>query len=499
MRHTNPFAHRRALVLSLLGTPSMLIMLCLAGGHDAVSATGVVTGQVGRVMTSTFKGRVRAGESLSRSFGDGFTFRLEPEQHASGDWRGWRVVVNRRGATTNLAEMTPPWRGPGPLGIYGGDFLPDSGGPTSPREFIFSPEVGREISWNDVGQGQAAPPSFGVDDLLARIAAFGRGRLSIDAYELAVGPDASRTGFHWMRFEVDLTWRPSVLLPPYASEEVLAAPRPFAPGLVSTTNGIAFSPNGLTVYVSRFVDERDERGRPRSRLFQHRWLGGEWSPPEAVPFSNAFTDYQPVLSPDGQRLFFTSTRPQPDTVRELRQNIWVSHRDANGWAAPEIVAELATPGWDGYAVPTRSGRLYFVSDRQGGLGGVDIWTARPQLDGRYGPAVNVAAVNSAASDSDIWVDPDERFMVFTRSVEPAANAGPGVRAEIDLWVALRSNGVWHRPRRLDRVNSPEWELSPTVTPDGRYLFFARRGAIFRIELSAVLTAAERRQLAASGR
>lgn len=138
--------------------------------------------------------------------------------------------------------------------------------------------------------------------------------------------------------------------PPYASDSAISRPRPYAEGVLTTVNGLAFESDGCTLYVSRWVDGVDYRGRRRSRIFRYRCAGGQWTQAEPLPFSTEFTDYQPVLSPDGSRLFFTSTRPIPGTSSETRQNVWYVDRAGTGWAAPRIVGELASPGWDGYAV-----------------------------------------------------------------------------------------------------------------------------------------------------
>lgn len=279
--------------------------------------------------------------------------------------------------------------------------------------------------------------------------------------------------------------------PPYASDTAIPHPRSYEEGVLTTVNGITFEAGGRTLYVSRWVDGKDYRGKPRARIFRHTWADGRWSPPEPVSFSRRFTDYQPVLSPDGSRLFFTSTRPLPGSETETRQNVWFVERTAAGWGEPQVVAALTTPGWDGHAVAVRSGRLYYVSERPGGRGGTDIWMAEEAADGTYGGPVNVAAVSSQDGDSDLFVDPDERFMIFNRFVEATGS--------IDLWIAFGSNGDWQPPRPLDAANGPGWELSPTVTPDGRYLFFQRDGILQQIDLDRVLQAEERPQSSGGSR
>lgn len=256
---------------------------------------------------------------------------------------------------------------------------------------------------------------------------------------------------------------------------------PFAAGTLSTVNGISFTADGRTVYLTRRMPDSDSLGRPRVRIVAHRLTANAWSPPVPLPFPGEYTDYQPVLSPDGTRLYFTSTRPLPGTTAEVRQNIWFADATAAGWGQPAIVRELVTSGWDGHAVPTRSGRLYFVSERPGGRGGTDIWFVEP-AEGRFGAPANVEAVNSELSESDLYVDPDERLMIFNRYVDSTRT--------LDLWISVRRDNRWETPHALSGINGPGWELSPTITPDGRYLFFQLDGTLQRVPMAGVLTADE---------
>lgn len=249
-----------------------------------------------------------------------------------------------------------------------------------------------------------------------------------------------------------------VPLPQSLREEALAD--------LHSVNGYAFSPDVRTVFLTLRVDARDARGRARAHIFVRRFGPEGWGAPEAVSFAGAYTDYQPVLSPDGGHLFFTSTRPVVEGGGEARQNIWVvSHRDGI-LGTPRLVHELVADGWDGHAVQVRDGSIYFASDRPGGKGDVDIWRAEATADG-FAEPINVAEINSEVSDQDLYVDPAERYMIFTRY-----DAATG---ETDLFASTRTDGVWRRPIALSALNRPGWELSPALTPDGRWLIFQHEG------------------------
>lgn len=160
----------------------------------------------GKRAAITIKGRISAGESFSRNFGPNFVFELRPEGHASGVWLGWDISIRQPERDINLAGMTPPWRGPGPLGILGWNLLPGRNAPHEFRNFMFSTEVGKSITWDMVDPRDRPEDYVQTKALLARIEQFGRGEFRITPYELIPAADESRTGIKWMEFEVQLSW-----------------------------------------------------------------------------------------------------------------------------------------------------------------------------------------------------------------------------------------------------------------------------------------------------
>jgi len=151
---------------------------------------------------ATLRGRVQAGERFQRAFGPGFSFILEPVPN------GWEIVVKETGREENLARLTPPLHFvPNPREIEGWQFLENpsrcasrpynaEAGPANPRNFIFSPEVGRTI------QGQDAARSVTPEEIEA-VRRFGRGTLTIADYALNPGKDGC-PGIEWLTFSVQI-------------------------------------------------------------------------------------------------------------------------------------------------------------------------------------------------------------------------------------------------------------------------------------------------------
>ena len=268
---------------------------------------------------------------------------------------------------------------------------------------------------------------------------------------------------------------------PYAAAEALAQPRLFAPGIISTEAieyGLTFAPDGETVYFTRRASWRDAPA-----LYVSHFDDGAWQTPQVVPFSGSWGDEYPALAPDGRRLYFASKRPVEGTEPLSHNDIWFAERTPEGWGAPQhLPAPINTDDLDSHPTVAADGTLYFHSRRTGGAGGVDMYQAR-LAEERYA-APEPLPFNSAATDGEACVDPEGRFVIFYS--ERAGTRGAG-----DLFVVYRHGEGWSDVHNLgDVVNTADYEWTPTLSPDGRYLFYAHLAGndsdLYQIDLEAVL-------------
>ncbi len=269
--------------------------------------------------------------------------------------------------------------------------------------------------------------------------------------------------------------------------------RLFAEGVVSTpddeSNG-SFSPDGTEYYFTKFNPYTT--AARWGLLCVARFRGGRWSAPESLPFSGRNLDFSPRLSPDGSTLYFTSSRPAPGkTAHVLR--IWSVSRTASGWGEPRpLPAPVNAPDEESNysASVTRDGTIYFASTRDG--------SGRPHIyraafsNGAYSEPERLGPeINSEVSDDDPFVSPDERILVFastgdgppTDKDRPETIAGGGVLyPRGDLYGSVSAGGGrWSGARHLGHgVNTFANESSPSLTPDGRYLFFTSERSPFSV-------------------
>jgi hypothetical protein len=240
----------------------------------------------------------------------------------------------------------------------------------------------------------------------------------------------------------------------------------FALGVVSTGDVFAstFTPDGRTVAFTKFSPPRP------MTLMTSSFRDGHWTPPETLPFSGTYRDLDPAFSPDGSRLYFSSARPTGPSPADTANGVdtWYVDRTRDGWSAPvHLASPVNGPEVDMYPSVTRGGTLYFDSFRSRPRRRL-VYRAESGPDGTLRtPEVLPAIVNADSGASNLFVDPDERYVVFS-AVRPEG-AGSG-----DLYASFRRDGSWTTPRSIGPlVNTSATEFCPFVSRDGKYLYFTR--------------------------
>jgi hypothetical protein len=246
-------------------------------------------------------------------------------------------------------------------------------------------------------------------------------------------------------------------------------PALFAPGIVSTglyERDLTVTADGRELYFTIMGGF--------SVILRCRFLQGRWEGPEVVPFSGGpvVMDAEPSLSPDGQRLFFLSTRPKDGSAPKpgwVNQDIWVVERAAEGWSEPRNLGEpVNSADEEFYPSLTRDGTIYFTRGRNKGKVS-EVWRAR--WDGKaFTKAERLPeAINGAGPVFNACISPDERMLVFC-APDRKGNLGPA-----DHWISFRNaDDTWTEPKNLgEPFNGPGLQaISPSFSGDGKYFFWA---------------------------
>ncbi len=133
-------------------------------------------------------------------------------------------------------------------------------------------------------------------------------------------------------------------------------------------------------------------------------------------------------------------------------------------------AQINSPGTDASPLVTPDGlQLYYGSDREGGLGGLDLWmSTRPTTDDEWGEPVNLGeSFNTPDWDLGPSLSADGLELYFARLVYEGDYPG-------DLWVAKRdaTDAPWNEPVNLGpTVNSALFSCGPCISSDNLTLYF----------------------------
>ena len=134
-------------------------------------------------------------------------------------------------------------------------------------------------------------------------------------------------------------------------------------------------------------------------FFSRKNEQGKWQPVNVIEgeVNTEYDEGAPCLSPDGKTMYFTRCSSDPDYPRYAE--IWQSQRSDASWSKPSK-CQISRDTLSSFAHPAVSpdGQwLYFVSDAEGGEGGLDIWRTRILTSG-FGGMENVGRPINTAGD-----------------------------------------------------------------------------------------------------
>ncbi|MDH3709749.1 MAG: OmpA family protein [Cyclobacteriaceae bacterium] len=188
--------------------------------------------------------------------------------------------------------------------------------------------------------------------------------------------------------------------------------------------------------------------------------------------NSPYNELDPVLSPDGQSLYFTRTR-HPNNIGGSKDpgDIWVTALDADQWSEAR---NLGTPfnSKDLNAVIgfSNDGTIMYMQNlsknRKGGIS-----FSRKTASGWSNPQEMPIQYFYNKSDlQSMCISNDGKIIIM--SVESFSTYG----AE-DLYVSfLQSDGTWSEPRNLGTaVNTKYQEMTPKLADDNVTLFFSSNG------------------------
>ena len=259
--------------------------------------------------------------------------------------------------------------------------------------------------------------------------------------------------------------------------EIVGEAELFAPGVASTDHSdirLTISPDGRTALWF----SRDRPGGPGGYdIWIARRTETGWSAATPVSFNSPGRDFDPAFSRDGRFVFFCSDRPGGIGKDDLYR-VTVT---ATGFGAPENLGPKVNSADSEYAsMLSPDGRhLLFSSDRPGGAGRHDLYTARSKGRGFAAAAPLPGAINTPADEFDASFLADSRTLVFARA--------PSMKDDrVGLFAATSHGGRYDAGMILSlAVNDPVRDsYGPMLdwSAPNRLTFSSQRGGAQSMEL-----------------
>jgi len=189
-----------------------------------------------------------------------------------------------------------------------------------------------------------------------------------------------------------------------------------------------------------------------------------------APLNTFQLQYFPVLTADSKKILFTKR----DGLKNFEhEDIFVAYWEDEQWTEPQPISQTINTSYnEGTCTISADGNiLIFTScDTPDSFGSCDLYITQ-KINGKWQRASNMGKnVNSRFWDSQPSLSADGRVLFFS------SNRKDGYGGN-DIWFSERSDdGTWSLAKNLGpHVNTPKDEVSPFIFFNNEVLFFASDG------------------------
>jgi outer membrane protein OmpA-like peptidoglycan-associated protein len=179
-----------------------------------------------------------------------------------------------------------------------------------------------------------------------------------------------------------------------------------------------FTKDGKTVYFTRNNFNDGKRGKDAHettllKIYKADLNGDNWDNVTELPFnSDNYSVAHPALSFDEKTLYFASDMPGTMGQSDLYK---VKINENGTYGTPENLGkEINTEGRETFPFVTEKNELYFASDGHPGLGGMDVFVSKMRPDGSFKEVLNVGEpLNSSKDDFGLLINPNTKIGYVT--------------------------------------------------------------------------------------
>ncbi|MCU4175732.1 tetratricopeptide repeat protein [Carboxylicivirga sp. N1Y90] len=153
-------------------------------------------------------------------------------------------------------------------------------------------------------------------------------------------------------------------------------------------------------------------------------------------------------------------------------NLYVSMNDGSNWGEPvKLPAPINSRYNETHAsISPDKSTLYFTSNREGGIGGKDIYRVRRLPNGEWGKAENLESLNTPYDDDTPIIHPDGRTLYFS-------SEGHNSMGKFDIfYTQLLEDDTWTAPTNMGYpINTPDDDFFFVPTATQNIAYYASSG------------------------
>jgi outer membrane protein OmpA-like peptidoglycan-associated protein/Tol biopolymer transport system component len=223
--------------------------------------------------------------------------------------------------------------------------------------------------------------------------------------------------------------------------------------------------NTLIFTSNRTENEREvKEGTNYEDIYITHKAGSGWELPKKIStnINQKYNDAAASLSPDGKTLFLY--------YEEGAGDIYISHLEGSEWTKPEPLNKNINTSmfWETSASMSADGKkLYFASNRPGGIGELDLYVSELDAKGNWGKAVNMGPlINTPENEDAPFIHPDGVTLYFSSDGHPTLGNS-------DIFVSEFKNGKWTKPENLGwPINTWEYDGFFTISTDKKKGYYS---------------------------
>ncbi len=168
------------------------------------------------------------------------------------------------------------------------------------------------------------------------------------------------------------------------------------------------------------------------------------------------------LSPDAHRLFIYRGDKGGD--------IFVSELEGIKWSSPKKLPKpinLPDSKESSASFSYNGTTIFFVSNREGGYGGQDIYTSTLGPKGKWSEPTNLGAtINTEYDEEGVFMHPDGKTMYFS-------SQGHSTMGGFDIFKSVYEDGKWSEPENIGYpINTTDDDYFLTVSASGKHGYYS---------------------------